>query len=101
MQIRDALGHELTEAGEKIAAEEAGLGRFDIAFQEAEKESESAAEIVKQVTADLARVENEKKEIKSRSDEETNERHDLQVQLSKLMSFGTSLLIYHRPSNVK
>lgn len=62
-----------------IAAAEAEVARLDIAFQEAEREFEVAAQVLSGTIADLERAQDEKKEIKSRIDEEMNERHDMQV----------------------
>lgn len=66
-------------ADQKISAAEAEVARFDVLFQEADRESEIAAQAVRQAQVDVERVQDEKKETKSRLDEEMNERYDLQV----------------------
>ncbi|KAL1983086.1 hypothetical protein VTN96DRAFT_499 [Rasamsonia emersonii] len=79
-RIRDSLDNEIAKADEMIAAAEAEVARLDIAFQEAEREFEVAAQVLSGTIADLERAQDEKKEIKSRIDEEMNERHDMQAQ---------------------
>jgi structural maintenance of chromosomes protein 6 len=78
-QVRDSLDSELSKADEKISAAQSDLGQFDVIFQEAEKQYETAAQVLSRATADCERVREDKKEIKARIDEEMNERHDLQA----------------------
>lgn len=79
MQIRDALEDELAQAIERISAAEAELSRFDDAFQEVEEETETAAHFVRQAQSKVEQADNEKEEIKNRSEQHMSERHDLQV----------------------
>lgn len=79
MQIRDALEDELAQANEQIAAAEAELGRFDDAFQDVEGETETAFQFVRQAQSKVEQADNEKEEIKNRSEQHMSERHDLQV----------------------
>jgi len=43
VQVRDALGTELSRTDRKIAEAEAGIERYDAAIREAEAENETAA----------------------------------------------------------
>lgn len=79
MQIRDSIDEQLVQADQKISAAETDVSRADALFQEAERESEVAAEVVRQAQGEVERVQDEKKETKSRLDEEMRERYDLQV----------------------
>lgn len=96
------MGREVARIEERIKAEEAGISRFDPLFQEAENESERAAEIVHQATANCQRAENERGEIKDRSDEDMRERHGYTVRLFRYMLLALVLTdMLHRPNNVK
>jgi chromosome segregation ATPase len=79
MQVRDSLDNEIARADEMVAAAESEISRFDIAFQEAEREFQVAAQVLDGAKTDLERAQDEKKEIKSRIDEEMNEHHDTRV----------------------
>ncbi|KAJ9359506.1 DNA repair protein [Paecilomyces variotii] len=79
-RIRDSIDEQLVQADQKISAAETDVSRADALFQEAERESEVAAEVVRQAQGEVERVQDEKKETKSRLDEEMRERYDLQAQ---------------------
>ena len=110
MQARAALGDDLARADEQIIATEAELSRFDAAFQEAEEESETAAQVVRQANSKVEQAQSEREEAKQRSDGHMNERHDLQVlpsgkskprpMFSNLFSLY-SLMLFDRPSNAR
>jgi chromosome segregation ATPase len=86
-RVRDSLDNELSKADEKISAAQSDLGQFDVIFQEAEKQYETAAQVLSRATADCERVREDKKEIKARIDEEMNERHDLQAQQRSIREY--------------
>ncbi|ODM18324.1 hypothetical protein SI65_06195 [Aspergillus cristatus] len=86
-KIRDALEDELAQTTEHIAAAEAELGRFDDAFREVEGESETAAQFVRRAQSKVEQADNEKEEIKNRSDQHMSERHDLQAQQRQIREY--------------
>lgn len=79
VQVRDALGTELSRTGRKIAEAEAGIERYDAAIREAEAENETAAEYSREASMKVANAQGGRGDMQSRLDEKMNERHDLQV----------------------
>lgn len=88
MQIRDALDGELARAVDQIATAEAELGGFDTSLEEVHGESEAAADVVRRAEARLEEAQSARDEVKAKLDEQTSERHNLQV-----LAFGT-----HQPA---
>lgn len=62
---------------EMASAEEAGLGRFNSALEEVE--TQKTSDMLNQAAEQVRQAENERAEMKSKADEEMNERHGLQV----------------------
>lgn len=77
--MRDSLEGELARTDREIAAAEAQLSEFDINIQDTERECAAAAEFLNQTTSRLGQAESERNEIKTKLEEQLNERHDLQV----------------------
>ncbi|OJJ34299.1 hypothetical protein ASPWEDRAFT_173721 [Aspergillus wentii DTO 134E9] len=86
-RARDTLDDDLTTADQQIAAAEVELHRFDSAFQDAEAETETAAECVRQAAYRVEQAQSEKEEIKAKSDEQMSERHDLQAQQRQIREY--------------
>lgn len=73
------MSEELSKADVLIASAEAELGQFDDAFQDVERESETADEHAWRAAHALEEGQREKDKIKEKLDEQMNTRHDLQV----------------------
>ena len=82
LQKRDRLNDELLEFQERIDIAENEVAKYDTAFASIDQESDEAAQLAQRATADLGHAQDEKKELKSRFDEEMNERHEVQVCIS-------------------
>ncbi|OJJ43339.1 hypothetical protein ASPZODRAFT_136183 [Penicilliopsis zonata CBS 506.65] len=89
----EELDHEIAQADTDINAAEAATGEFDVAFQEAEAELESAKRIVQETHSNLEQAKNDRDEFKGRLDEEMRQRHDLQAeqrQINELLKAAKS-----------
>ncbi|OJK00610.1 hypothetical protein ASPACDRAFT_77462 [Aspergillus aculeatus ATCC 16872] len=86
-RIQDSLKTEMTTAVEDIAAAEADLGSYEHRIQEAERETELAAEFVQQATSKLETCQLSRDEIKHKMDAQLSERHGLQAQQRQIREY--------------
>ncbi|KAH2273492.1 hypothetical protein KXW18_000638 [Aspergillus fumigatus] len=86
-QLRDSLEGELARTDREIAAAEAQLSEFDINIQDTERECAAAAEFLNQTTSRLGQAESERNEIKTKLEEQLNERHDLQAEQRQIKEY--------------
>ncbi|RAK74372.1 DNA repair protein SMC6 [Aspergillus fijiensis CBS 313.89] len=86
-RIQDSLKTEMTTADEDIAAAEADLGSYERRIQEAERETELAAEFVQQATSKLETCQSSRDEIKHKMDAQLSERHGLQAQQRQIREY--------------
>lgn len=92
----------MTTADEDIAAAEADLGSYERRIQEAERETELAAEFVQQATSKLETCQSSRDEIKHKMDAQLSERHGLQVRPPYTCCSVLRFLTHaRRPSNAR
>ncbi|KAJ5162448.1 hypothetical protein N7492_007840 [Penicillium capsulatum] len=86
-KIRDHHALELDQADSKITEAEQGLGHFDVEFESAEREAETAAEVAYQADSALEEARSDLEKHQEELDATMKKRYDLQAEQRQIRTY--------------